>query len=159
MYNRSQLVLYSQAAAQVTSGTWSYILPGQPNADGQTLSVSVYGVDAAGNRTSPVGISYRIDVTPPTLMVNPVAAEVPLSEASQALLSGQVMDGSGQFEVYLKVIGANGVPHRGMAALAGNDWTYVPPLGEPGVYTVWVQARDAAGNETILGPYSITVTD
>jgi len=59
----------------------------------------------------------------------------------------------------LKVVGASGVPHQGLAALAGNDWTYAPPLGEVGVYTVWVQARDAAGNETVLGPYSITVTD
>jgi subtilisin-like proprotein convertase family protein len=189
VYNRSQLVLYSQAAAQVTSGTWGYILPSQPNADGQTLSVSVYGVDAAGNRAASVAVSYRLDVTPPALTVNPVPAQLSKLEASQATLSGQVTDGSGQVEVYVKVIGADGVPHQGMAALVGNDWTYALPFGQPGaygepitetigislqtvdvtrivttalaadLYTVWIQARDAAGNETVMGPYSITVTD
>jgi hypothetical protein len=92
-------------------------------------------------------------------------------------------------EVYVKVIGADGVPHQGMAALVGNDWTYALPFGTPSAYgepitdtigislqtvdvtsivttalaanpyTVWIQARDAAGNETVMGPYSITVTD
>lgn len=155
-YNRSRLILTSRAAVRATSGTWRYTLPVEKDADDWPQTFGVYGVDAAGNRTlGPITLGYQLDVVPPALAVNTVVTQVLLSKAMPVVLGGLVSDGSGQAQVYIRVDPPEGASYSLQAVRSGTRWSLTPALDAPGVYTLWVEARDGVGNTTPAGPYRV----
>ena len=143
--------------ALAQTGIWtSYLLPPPDlRVDGQAQTLTVYGQDAAGNRSQPLTVTYRMDNTPPALRVNFVAAFVP-PIGSYLVASGTVSDGS-KVDVNVLFVPAAGPSQRYKAAVAGNDWSFTHAWTETGIYTLWVQAIDAAGNKVTYGPYSVLV--
>lgn len=43
------------------------------------------------------------------------------------------------------------------ATHAGSDWSFSAALTEPGLYGLWAQAVDAAGNATTVDPFTVQV--
>lgn len=157
-YNRSRLILSSQVNARATSGTWFYTLPIEQGADGLSRTLTVYGLDAVGNRTpEPITVTYQLDVVPPALTVTTVLTQHQLPNPLPVVLGGQMTDGSGLGEVYIRVDSLDAASYTGQATRDGADWSYIPPIDKTGVYTLWVEALDGVGNITPAGPFQLRV--
>jgi hypothetical protein len=147
------------ASSRGLSGTWTARLPlpedvDRPDGDG--VSLTLYGVDKAGNRSAqPVKVTYRVDLTPPVLTVSDTVAGVPPGWA-EPVVEGAVEDGS-SVSVYAHVRSPEGVDSRSKARLSGDDWFYGPAWTGPGVYRLWLQAVDGGGNTAEVGPFTTSV--
>ncbi|MCL5997864.1 MAG: proprotein convertase P-domain-containing protein [Chloroflexi bacterium] len=154
-YARSRLSLTPQGAALSTAGTWAYALPTLAGADGLTQTLSIYGMDDVGNRTtSAISLTYQLDVVPPALTVTTIITRrqqlFPLM-----VLAGQVSDGSGLNEVYVRVDSPEGASYRDAVSRSGAYWGYTLQPATPGIYTLWLAAYDVVGNVTTMGPYQV----
>ncbi len=142
----------------VDEGVWSSYLP-QPDtaADGEEHTLTVYGIDFAGNQSvEPVVIKYRLDDTPPQLTVSQVTPQIP-SGGTQLVMSGDVSDGS-DFDVYILVKPPTGPRFRVKTSHSTvGAWEFAPGWTRAGTYTLWVQAVDAAGNTRAIGPFQTLV--
>jgi len=140
-----------------SAGIWAaYLLPPDGReVDGQSQTLTLFGSDAVGNRTEAITVTYRIDNTPPRVTVTQIANLVP-AVSSQLILTGTVSDGS-HVDVNVVVDPPVGLRQRLNASIAGNDWSFTQAWTEPGVYTLWVQAIDEAGNTTTVGPFTVLV--
>lgn len=160
-YLRARLWLAPQTTILYPDGLWSYTIPNGGDLDHDDLTLGVYGIDRAGNRTEPLTVTYALDSSAPELQVLLVSPEV--SEASsQPALGGLVADGSGVVEVSVWVASAAGADAAGAdiqleAEVRGGVWAFTPPLGRTGWYDLWVEARDQSGNTTVAGPYRVRV--
>jgi subtilisin-like proprotein convertase family protein len=156
-YNRSRLSLAPQSAALSSAGTWSYAVPMVEGADGLTQTLFIYGLDGVGNRTpEPISLTYRLDVVSPVLTVTTTISRV-FQDAPQAVLTGQVSDGGGVDEVYVRVDPPEGTSYRDLVTRDGADWTFTPRADVTGTHTLWLEAYDLAGNVTPMGPFEVMV--
>ena len=46
-----------------------------------------------------------------------------------------------------------------MVKVEDNQWSYIPEINTPGIYSLSLQARDIAGNFTSLGSWSLQVIE
>jgi hypothetical protein len=123
----------------------------------------VYGVDAAGNRSSGDRYLYRVDTVAPRLAVTEAVTRVSLAAYQAApfpLLRGTASDGGGAPSVSLRMLAPGGAL---IAALAVTDgaWQHMPAAAElvQGEYDLMVTASDAAGNTTWGGIFTLVVVD
>src|SRR5262249_29900331 len=138
-------------------GTWSYDLGTLIAGDGITKTLSLYGIDEAGNRTAtPLAQTFRLDNVAPVI--------TPTQQLSASIISGVVRDGSGILALRAIVTAPDGsISTSAIATTAGSggalNWTYTPSLGTAGTYTVFVSAEDLAGNTSSIGPFSFEGTN
>ncbi|MCP4210113.1 MAG: hypothetical protein GY764_01420, partial [Halieaceae bacterium] len=141
------------------TGRWSTHLP-SPDAgapDALSVTLKLYGADAAGNSTvDPVTISYLLDTVHPELEVTTVVEEVD-ENTSGPVLAGSASDGSA-FDVYVELRPPSGSNERYQAGVTDGEWSFNHTFSEIGTYRAWVQAVDIAGNRRTNGPFLITVT-
>ena len=158
IYTPTQLALTELGDAVAWAGTWHYALPTPEGTDGISQTVTIYGLDALGNRIpDPISLSYLLDVVEPVVTVTEVLTRAPV-ELSTVVLRGQVTDGGGVNGVYLRVDPPDDASYRDVAALDGEDWTYTARFAVTGTHKLWLEIYDQAGNVTVTGPYEIEVT-
>ncbi len=143
--------------AVADTGVWSAYLqpPSDVKVDGQMQTLWLYGEDAVGNRSEPISVTYQIDNTPPELGVTFVAGFVP-DIGANLIMEGTVSDGT-SVDVNVLVAPPTGLRQRMKASVAGNEWSFTQTWTETGIYSLWVQATDAAGNGTTIGPFTVLV--
>ena len=151
-YLSASLILRSAEAPPSTTSRWSYALDPPEEDGGETHALYIYGVDAAGNRSSePIALSYRVDTVAPVLTVDDSDGRVALP------LSGTVSDGVGVDALELVALAADGTIVSDTIPVVGREWTYADASRLPVAdgFVIWIQARDVAGNTTVAGPYPL----
>ena len=155
-YNRSRLVLTPQDTA-AKSGRWLYRTPGTGELDYVAQTISIYGEDVVGNRTTdPLSLIVWVDNVPPEITVDLAITEITLG-STETVLSGTVTDGGPATYVSAHVQTPRGQLYRQRAGRDGDNW-WVDLEGKyPGRYTLWLIASDQAGNSTLESPFVVNV--
>jgi hypothetical protein len=150
------------SANHILTGAWNATLPAPLGVDDVSRKLTIYGRDAAGNRsTEPIEQVFRFDTAPPRVTVATQLSTIRLpSYAAQPfpLLAGAASDGSGRVEIVVRLVSPDRGAQRTVIDVQDNEWSYIPEIGAPGVYSLALQARDAAGNLTSLGSWPLQVT-
>jgi hypothetical protein len=145
----------------VTTGTWSATLETPLGVDHASQKLFLYGMDAAGNRSSlPVELTIWFDTVAPQVSVTYQIPTVSLGDylANPApLLAGTASDGSGQVVVVVRLTSPTYGTQRTVTQVQDGEWSYLPDLSMTGAYTLRLEAWDAAGNLTTLGPWTLVV--
>lgn len=160
-YHRSQLRLTSQEVPTQVVGGWQSSLTLPSQADGVEQEVAFYGYDALGNITQTITYTYQADNVPPVL-----SSTVPLTGHRVSLLgnntlpfSGTVSDGTFIQLMRILVADPGGATTGDLVPLtADGEWVYTATalFQQEGEHTVWLEAEDAGGNISRLGPYQVT---
>ncbi|HHS98157.1 MAG TPA: hypothetical protein ENK08_09760, partial [Chloroflexi bacterium] len=155
-YYRSQLVLTPRYSA-ATSGRWSYQVVNDEPMDYVTETISLYGVDALGNRTAdPTTMNVIIDNVAPVITVTQVVSTSAYTPTVR-VLEGAASDGGPTVYLRVDVQTPTGEFYSEPLASSGEAWEYdLHPL-TAGTYLLWVIAADAAGNVTTAGPFEVAV--
>ncbi|RJT46693.1 Ig-like domain-containing protein [Rahnella woolbedingensis] len=137
------------------AGVWSVSLP---SADLQALpagnnAIVVNVTDSAGN-TATLNGSAIVDLTAPTLTINPVSGDGYVNSAEAAADIAVTGTASITEAGNTVTVTVNGQPYTGIVA-ANGQWTVTIPAGAlagvaDGQYPVTVQLADAAGNSTTI---------
>jgi len=137
------------------AGVWSVSLP---SADLQALpagnnAIVVNVTDSAGNSATLSG-TVTVDLTAPTLTVNPVSGDGYVNGAEAAADIAVTGTASISEAGNTVTVTVNGQPYTGIVA-ANGQWTVTIPAGAlagvpDGQYPVTVQLADAAGNSTTI---------
>jgi Bacterial Ig-like domain (group 3)/Bacterial Ig-like domain len=147
----------------VLTGNWSTTLLMPLGVDYASRTLSIYGWDAAGNRsTQSLDRTFWFDTLPPSVELTTQLFSVSLvdySEDPQPILAGRANDGSGQVEIVVRMTSPASGTQRTVIPVEDNQWSYIPEIRARGVYSLSLQARDAAGNLTSLGSWTLQVTD
>ncbi|MGC9396748.1 MAG: proprotein convertase P-domain-containing protein, partial [Anaerolineae bacterium] len=155
-YRRSRLVLTAQASEGIPlTGDWSYTLSGPDRVDAIERTVSLYGVDFAGNRSAALTASYILDNVAPVLAVTGIV-NTALYTTSLTVLTGTVTDGGAVASVSVLVQNVETL-YREPAELDGTTWRYTLRPASPGLYTLRISAYDAAGNVANSGSFEVEV--
>jgi hypothetical protein len=72
-----------------------------------------------------------------------------------ATLNGQVNDGGGIASLSVLVCPPDEPQYVETVALEGETWRYTLHPRQTGLYHLWLEATDVAGNVTHLGPYAV----
>ena len=167
-YNRSRLILSTDALAANTQARWSYSLPDVEGVDGITRTLALYGLDSVGNRsTDPLSLTLRVDTVPPAITYFTHSSS--LVPGEPFFITGSVSDGGGVKAMRLSGLGPNqdhlaavipldDDPSMG-SGRNGATWVYsdTSQFTQPGTYTLWVEAIDLAGNRSTAGPFAVDV--
>jgi len=73
------------------------------------------------------------------------------------VLSGTASDGDGVSRVTVHLNSPSGGSREEEAVLTNGTWSYSPRFRRDGIYTMYVEARDWAGNLTRRGPFRVGV--
>ena len=144
------------------SDRWVYRMSDLGALDYASRTVTISAVDTVGNRTTePLVLTGWVDNVGPVLSAAQVAPEVVLGR-SAAVLSGSAQDGSEtagarEVEVTVRVQPPAGEAFRADTLRDGRKWRYDLAGAQAGVYTLWVDADDAAGNRSTAGPFEVRV--
>ncbi|MFP4395409.1 MAG: hypothetical protein ACLFTI_09115, partial [Anaerolineales bacterium] len=134
-----------------------------PRADGVPVEVRARVADAGCN-VSPTTPWMRvpIDNAPPVITTTQAATVAPLGDyladgAGAPVLAGTMTDGSGVASASVTLVDPAGRAQIIPLTLDGDRWAFTPQLGEglAGVYTMRVEAVDAAGNRSISRRYEL----
>ena len=157
-YQRSQLILEPQAALQLAhDGQWSYMLSISNQEDYVAHTISVYGIDRAGNRTAqPTHATFIVDNVAPVMTVTQLIATAPLTH-SLPVLNIAATDGSGVAQV-LVLVDAPNTTYATLATRDGAGWHFDLDPSLIGTYRLWISAYDNAGNVASSGAYQVNVT-
>jgi hypothetical protein len=153
------------------TGTWAYAPATVQDTDGQYQTITFYGLDAVGNRsTVPLSRTYQVDTVPPAVTIITYVSEIPLEAyqpitgtdkttetAPPPVLVGTVSDGGGVSEVYVRLDTPGGDSFWHVAERDGSTWSYTPRPETAGLYTLQVEALDRAGNIRSVGPFDLLV--
>ncbi len=155
-YRRSRLVLMPRDT-NAKSARWIYRTSGTGELDYVAQTVSTYGEDVVGNRTTdPLTLIVWVDNVPPEITVNSAIAEITLG-STETILSGTVTDGGPATYVSAHILTPRGERYRQRAGRDGDDWWVALDGRYPGRHTVWLIASDEAGNSTLEGPFQVDV--
>ncbi|MBN1814246.1 MAG: proprotein convertase P-domain-containing protein, partial [Anaerolineae bacterium] len=169
VYNRGRLALRPRDTA-ARSGRWTYWASiGADAQDYVSHTLSIYGVDLVGNRTGePLVLNFAVDNVAPAITVTHQPAGATFSFGTPMLLDGTVSDGGGIKAVWLSVLAPNGGALAypiGLVDLATDAgalyaWAHTDTSDFvlEGIYTLWVEAVDEAGNRSTAGPFELTMT-
>ncbi len=161
-----------------TTGAWNNNLANLMAGDGISKTVSIYGFDGAGNRSAtPAQRTFTLDTIAPVITVTQqitaslearVLIDAPTTQAeltaqqappeAQFGLRGIVSDGGGVAEMYAYLVTADGASKTETVQLTLSDahngaWTYTPLNPPAAAFTVFIGARDIAGNVRVIGSY------
>jgi len=129
-----------------------------PHEDCVVHTLRVQAQDIAKNTTTSAWFTTTVDNIAPALVVTQTMTEVSINDPGQPLvLEGTVGDGCGVSSLEAVVYAPDGASHREPITLNGGQWQYTPDLGQwiEGEYKLRVEAKDAAGNVTLLGAYTV----
>ncbi|MBN1875199.1 MAG: proprotein convertase P-domain-containing protein [Anaerolineae bacterium] len=156
-YRQSRLILTPQAGQSLPqTGAWAYTLSaGDERVDAIERTVSLYGVDLAGNRAEALTARYILDNVAPVITVTNIA-NMAVYSPSLTVLTGAVTDG-GAVASMAVLVESDEATYRDVAVLDGTTWHYTLRPMSPGHYTLWVGAYDTAGNMTSIGPFEVEV--
>ncbi len=171
-YQRGRLMLTPRHGA-ATAGRWTYrASTGEVPLDYERRTFTVSAEDVVGNRSRDpetgtliwdhtAQLSVWVDnVAPVVTMTGAITRpgaliDVELGEMA-TVLSGTVSDGGPTTEVFVHLQTPTGEIHKRQAAREGDRWWFdLRPLIN-GQYTLWVNARDLAGNVASVGPFQMT---
>jgi len=138
------------------TGTWYVPLPIHGYGDGSQQTLTFYGFDSVGNRSSPVTRTLLIDVVPPALTVDYAARGAILFDPT-TVLTGTVRDGYGVDRVEVRVRNPDDDVHVETAALSGTGWEFATTFPTMGRYVLGVDAVDRAGNIRTWGTVDVMV--
>ncbi len=146
------------AAAGAASSRWSRWITLGGALDYVTKTLTIEATDRLGNRmVQGMAVPVVFDNAPPALTAQQRLAQARLG-SSEIVLSGQVHDGGPSAEVSVRVESPGGAKTRLAAARDGDSWSFALPAGLRGSHTLWVEAKDAAGNVAAAGPFTVEVT-
>jgi hypothetical protein len=152
-------------AAELVEGAdrWTYTMPDLGALDYVSRTVAISAVDGVGNRTAePLVLSGWVDNVAPVLAASQVVSDVVLGRTA-TVLNGTVEDGSEAgsgpaVDVSVRVQPADGDAFRADTVRDAGRWRFDLAGTQAGVYTLWVDADDAAGNRSSAGPFEVQVT-
>jgi hypothetical protein len=151
------------AASYVVTGTWSTTLLFPLGVDYTSQTLSFFGWDAAGNRsTLPLENTVWFDTMAPKVTVTTRLPSISLPAYSanpQPILGGTASDGSGHVEIVVRITAPGFGAQRTVVPVQNNQWSYIPKINATGKYSLSLQARDTAGNLTSFGSWTLEVTD
>ncbi len=175
-YNHSQLIMQTDHLPRDTSGMWRYTLSLPYQTDNVTQSITIYGLDAVGNRTTaPIDYTYQVDTRDPAITLDSYPS--PLVTWHSVDLSGTISDTNEIQSLELTILD----PYQKWANTTlewnGTTWNYIDLLTEThtltttevitevtkkhfgiaGDYVFWIEAEDEADNYGIIGPFELTV--
>jgi hypothetical protein len=145
-------------------GAWLYRRLGVVGFDGVAETLTLVGIDGAGNRSQPLTAAYQLDVVAPALAVTSSLRAVELGDydgvgqSGPPVLAGSVTDGGGVDRVVVRLEGPDGTVVWQETVISGSDWHYTPVFEVAGEYLMWVEAYDLAGNSSARGVYRLEVT-
>jgi hypothetical protein len=146
----------------VTTGTWSATLETPQGVDYASQKLFLYGIDAAGNRSSlPVELTIWFDTVAPQVSVTVQIHTVSLGDYLAnpvPLLAGTASDGSSSVEIVVRLTSPTYGTQRTVIQVQNGRWSYFPDLTLAGDYSLALEAWDAAGNLTTLGSWRLQVT-
>jgi hypothetical protein len=144
------------------TGNWGLDLPVE-TADGITVTLGLVGKDAVGNPSLPLtrtllldGVSPRLTVVQPRTSVA-LNDYLPNSPSAAPVLTGTVQDGHVVQAVYVRLEDPTGLVTWQQVDMAGENWSYIPELPRDGLYRLFVEAYDVAGNARGAGPFWLRV--
>ncbi len=145
----------------IQTGRWSVTLAPPLGVDYASLKLKIYARDAAGNlSTEPYEQTFWLDTAAPIVTVTKVVSSIKLADYMKnpvPILAGSASEGSGQAEIVVRLTSPENGTQRTVATVKDNQWSYLPKIGAPGVYSLSLQARDSAGNLTSLGSWKLLV--
>lgn len=157
-YNRGRLTLVADTVPQETRGSWQYALPSSVANDHYTHTLTFYGLDAAGNRTSEaqaLKLTFHVDTIGPVVTPTQVLTTAPLDSVSE-VLAGTIADGGGVGQILVWVQTPAGALYTAYASIDNeNKWSFTLEPTLSGVYTLQLFATDQAGNTSTAGPFQI----
>lgn len=158
LYQRSQLVLEPQAPLRLSpDGQWSYSLSTSNQEDYVAHTISVYGIDRAGNRTTQAApYTYIVDNVAPVMTVTQLINRTPLTY-SVPVLNIAATDGGGVAQMLVFVEAPN-TTYTTLAMRDGDGWHFDLEPSLIGTYRLWISAYDNAGNVASSGAYQVNVT-
>lgn len=157
-YLQGRLILVPQDTAS-RSGHWYYpVFEGTLSSDYVERSLTVYAVDAVGNRTTSLDVRLIVDATGPDLTVTEWPDQ-PVPPGGPLRMAGTVSDTGGISAVRLIGTAPNGAPVGARIAPVGETWVYTgtTPFTRYGTYTLFIEAEDTSGNQSVVGPLPLTV--
>ncbi|MFN2184456.1 MAG: LamG-like jellyroll fold domain-containing protein [Anaerolineae bacterium] len=157
-YLAGRLILQPQDTA-APNGAWFHSLS-LPEMDGVAQTLTVYGWDDAGNRTTePFTHTIIVDNVAPKISITDAVAEVQMTPELTAttVLSGTVADGSLVRRLFAAVNTPDGQLHLQPVTRQGDGWSFALDTRTAGTHTVRIVAEDLAGNRTTIGPVPVTV--
>jgi hypothetical protein len=147
----------------VLTGTWSTNLVLPLGVDYASQTLSLYGWDAAGNRSAqPQEYTFWYDTAAPNVAVTRRVPSVALGTYStnpQPILAGTASDGSGFVEIVVRMTSAETGTQRTVIPVQDNQWSYLPEINDTGIFSLSLEGRDSAGNLTSLGSWRFEVVD
>jgi subtilisin-like proprotein convertase family protein len=155
-YYRSRLIVTTDELPQNTRAAWSYQLLDADDVVHERRSLTIYGVDSVGNRTSqPLTLDFVVDTTPP--VIEPYTGTL---SGGYVHMAGIVSDTTDIKAMQLSLTTPNGETVGDVIRHTGHTWVYTSAVrfNNYGLYTAWLEAEDQAGNQAQLGPFEITVT-
>ncbi|MEM7028701.1 MAG: FG-GAP-like repeat-containing protein [Chloroflexota bacterium] len=155
LYQSAQLIFLAQVLEADSQGNWRYKLDLPPNVENVQQSLTLYAYDILGNRSDALNLSYTVDTKPPVLTVDEVA-DLGLS-TEVFTVSGTVNDANAA-TMRISIRTPNGQLVGDRIAINDGSWIYTTTsrLARPGIYQVWVEAKDEAGNQAFAGLYEVT---
>ena len=102
-------------------------------------------------------LPLQIDNVAPQLAASAVVTRVLLGRTAR-VLAGTALDGGTVADVSVRIQPPLGEPYRRDVLRSDSDWFYDFTGEAPGLYRLWVDAMDGAGNRTSSGPYGVEVT-
>ncbi len=149
-------------ANSILTGTWSTTLTIPQGVDYASQTLSIFGLDAAGNRSDePLERAFWFDTEPPSVTVTTQVSTVALGAYTTQpipILAGTAEDGSGQVELAVRMRSEAGGTQRIVVPLEAGAWSFMPEISKAGAYSLSVEARDSAGNLTSLGAWTLQVS-
>ncbi|MCP4361103.1 MAG: tandem-95 repeat protein, partial [Chloroflexi bacterium] len=139
------------------SQSWAYAWQ-LPQEDGITHTLRISATDQVGNFTFTNWQDVVVDTVPPVLTATQQITQV-LINNNNPILSGSVTDGYGVAQLTAWVYLPDGTAVQESITFAGTSWDYIPTIPISGTYSLWVIAQDLAGNQTVVGDFSLIVYD
>ena len=124
-YNRSQLRMRAFAPPLNTAATWQYDLDLDVNIEGISRSLTIYGIDAVGNRmTEGQSYNYAIDTKSPEISMTQQMSQA-ISLAGNVSLAGTVSDGSAIQNMQISIFRPDSNFIADEVSFDGDIWSYI----------------------------------
>ncbi|MBN1887617.1 MAG: Ig-like domain-containing protein [Thermoflexales bacterium] len=146
-----QLSLKAVVLPADTSAAWQYSLPGA-GMDGVAQTRQLYAVDSVGNRSEVATLTFQVDTVAPLITVTQLYTDA-------FDLVGDLSDGGGIKLLRLVSLSPGGSSQSQIVTNQAGEWSFsgTPSPLEEGVYTLWLEAEDVAGNRRRVGPFEVIV--
>jgi subtilisin-like proprotein convertase family protein len=154
-YHHSRLTLLPHDTSS-RSSDWTYMVRNDRPMDWVTQTITIYGEDKVGNRTTnPLTQRVIVDNVPPVITTTQLASSLGLT-LTVAALAGTVSDGGQVAGVFVTVWAPEGV-YQDAAVLNGKSWSYNLRPISLGVHRLEVSAVDLAGNVATTARYAVEI--